>query len=443
MKRKLERKKRELQSLKEKDRRGPLLPSSSSSPEPPAAAETPPVPGGGGGRREPPPLAVKANPFSVGTAANLNPSLSLPPLPSPSPSPSLSLFSPPPAVEREEGGGREDLAEKNRERFKRTSEVSGDRTGVPDSAATSSTAPPPAFAGPLKNALSLRGACLTMCPESEILSRDRMAEMKTFERPHPSVHPPSWTLKDTAIKRFQSSSAGHKLDDPEHVRPPHVLEVTVSYLEEWVLDRDRQGFDPRFKGVPESLDLYQFVWGCTRMIRKDFTLQNFSSALSGLNSASAVRTHERIARWHLLSEHQLWHIPDYRARQSTQNVAELMKALKSLNEFYDDPRKRGRVEGEGSGSGVGVHGVHGVKAGSVQGPTPVDYTGTPLTSPPTPTLKIGNPKAPHAATDERNMRALYMLMTMDNDGGMEVAKLAKRLDDDVFDSGPVQVSGRQ
>lgn len=49
------------------------------------------------------------------------------------------------------------------------------------------------------------------------------------------------------------------------------------------VERDRQGVNARYvnnpivssnDGIPPSLDVYQFIWDRTRMIRKDFILQN-------------------------------------------------------------------------------------------------------------------------------------------------------------------------
>lgn len=49
------------------------------------------------------------------------------------------------------------------------------------------------------------------------------------------LHPEHWTLRDTAVKRFRRSAADFKLDIPELVRPPEVLERVCGYLEEWVM----------------------------------------------------------------------------------------------------------------------------------------------------------------------------------------------------------------
>jgi hypothetical protein len=51
------------------------------------------------------------------------------------------------------------------------------------------------------------------------------------------LHPADWTLRNTVVKRFRRSAADYKLDVPDWVRPPDVLEKVCSYLEEWVMVR--------------------------------------------------------------------------------------------------------------------------------------------------------------------------------------------------------------
>ena len=75
-----------------------------------------------------------------------------------------------------------------------------------------------------------------MCPDEELLRRERENDIQLLEMPDPGgIHPPNWTLRNTAIKRFRRSAADYKLDVPEWVRPPDVLEDCCSYLEEWVM----------------------------------------------------------------------------------------------------------------------------------------------------------------------------------------------------------------
>jgi hypothetical protein len=105
----------------------------------------------------------------------------------------------------------------------------------------------------------------------------------------------------------------------------HTTTTTVMPFKE----RDRQGPDPRFPQgqTPPPLEVYQFIWDRTRMIRKDFTLQNYVGT-GGKCDARAVRCHERIARWHAMCEHQLSHIPEFVTMQSQQNIQELGQTMK-------------------------------------------------------------------------------------------------------------------
>jgi hypothetical protein len=88
----------------------------------------------------------------------------------------------------------------------------------------------------LENAVSLVGKCASMCPDEEILRRELEGDIQLLEKPLPSIlHPPNWTLRDTMVKRFRRSAADFKLDVPEWIRPPDVLERVCGYLEEWVM----------------------------------------------------------------------------------------------------------------------------------------------------------------------------------------------------------------
>ena len=89
----------------------------------------------------------------------------------------------------------------------------------------------------LENAVSLVGTCRYMCPDEELLRREREGDIQLLERPDGQIHPESWTLRDTMVKRFRRSAADYKLDVPEWIRPPDVLENVCGYLEEWVMVR--------------------------------------------------------------------------------------------------------------------------------------------------------------------------------------------------------------
>ena len=313
---------------------------------------------------------------------------------------------------------------------------------------------------------NLVGTCIHMCPDEELIRRESENGIQTLELPCKVIHPPSWTLRETAVKRFRRSAADFKLDIPELVRPPHVLERVCGYLEEWVMERDRQGLDPRFGndsgngfglgngnanrnvqvGTVPPLDVYQFIWDRTRMVRKDFILQNFIGT-GGRCNAIAVRCHERIARWHALCEHQLSHLPDFISMQSQQNIQELGATMKSLNMFYDDAEGRSILEDSADSSDnpdAGV--VHGCQYSAVKGNNPVDYDNKPLMNA-AETMNVSNRIVGNSntvsGTAEPEMRGLYILLTINNDGGMEVLKYAARLSRDrpnIFNSKPVQMA---
>ena len=226
----------------------------------------------------------------------------------------------------------------------------------------------------------------------------------------------------------------------------HFLKYTAGFQE-----RDRQGADPRFPngGTPPPLDVYQFIWDRTRMIRKDYTLQNYVGT-GGNCDARAVRCHERICRWHAMCEHQLSHLPDFVNMQSQQNIQELGQTMKTLNQFYDDSLNRSTVEvpaadGTETRTDLSAY-AYGCKAGIVQGANPVDYDGTPIVNETEPGRLIQpgvTNRAGHHGTAEPEMRGLYILLTIDNDGGMEVLKYAARLyrnRPSIYHSPPVQLA---
>jgi len=306
----------------------------------------------------------------------------------------------------------------------------------------------------LSNARSLVGTCKSMCPDEELVRREREGDIQLLEITDPGgLHPKEWTLRNTAVKRFRRSAADFKLDIPELVRPPEVLEQVCGYLEEWVMERDRQGIDKRYTqsqqphDIPPPLDVYQFIWDRTRMIRKDFILQNYIGT-DGNCDACAVRCHERIARWHAMSEHQLSHIEEFVIHQSQQNIAELGQTMKTLNMYYDDALGRGLKEATNGDGGTNGY-AQGCGSDIVMGKSPVDFDNTDLSntaqSADVSTRIIGanGLKSASHGTAEPEMRGLYILLTLNNEGGMEVLKYSGRLcvqRPAIFYSRPVQLA---
>lgn len=129
------------------------------------------------------------------------------------------------------------------------------------------------------------------------------------------------------VKRFRRSAAGNDEQLPSDIRPPLVLQKTLNYLVDDVI------------GGPEPLaTVHKFVWDRTRAIRNDFSIQQVSKTA---DLKIAIDCFERIARFHLLSLHQLSH-PDrdngefdhYQEREQLNNT------LLSLMYYYDDSRHK-------------------------------------------------------------------------------------------------------
>ena len=138
------------------------------------------------------------------------------------------------------------LAERNAMRFNQQQDTSRTRELLPsdikesvqDSESKTSSGVTEKGREDLKNATSLVGTCQYMCPDDELLRRERENDIQQLEIPLPgNLHPANWALRDTVVKRFRRSAADYKLDVPEWVRPPDVLERVCSYLEEWVMVR--------------------------------------------------------------------------------------------------------------------------------------------------------------------------------------------------------------
>jgi hypothetical protein len=239
----------------------------------------------------------------------------------------------------------------------------------------------------LSAATNLNGTCADMCSAAERELHIRVDELSVFEKCFPD-RPGS--ERDMIIKRFQRSSADHKLDIPEEIRPPGVLRRTQLYIEQQIMDLDQCGLDPRFQTprVPEPIELYNFCWDRFRMIRKDFVLQNYRGA-GGRVHPIALDIHERIARYHVLSEHELIETESFVAQQ---NMEQLGQTLKSLNELYDESHK------------------------------------------------VGDPA--RLSPFEAECRAYFILCTLDNGRGMDVLKYVKVLPHHILESPHIKFAMR-
>ena len=124
------------------------------------------------------------------------------------------------------------------------------------------------------------------------------------------------------VKRYRRPAAGNEEQLPSDIRPPTVLQRTLDYLMDEVV------------GGSDTLEIvHKFVWDRTRAIRNDFSIQQVTKVE---DLRLAIRCFERIARFHILSLHQL---SGLRSFDDYQEGEQLRNTLLSLMYYYDDSRQ--------------------------------------------------------------------------------------------------------
>lgn len=129
------------------------------------------------------------------------------------------------------------------------------------------------------------------------------------------------------VKRFRRSAAGYDEQLPSDIRPPLILQKTLDYLMNEVVG-----------GQQPLANIHKFVWDRTRGIRNDFSIQQVTKSE---DLRIAINCFERIARFHILSLHQLSQ-PDSDNGEFDhhQEREQLNNTLLSLMYYYDDSRHK-------------------------------------------------------------------------------------------------------
>ncbi|KIW09368.1 uncharacterized protein PV09_00266 [Verruconis gallopava] len=190
----------------------------------------------------------------------------------------------------------------------------------------------------LKNAVTIVGTCQEMCSEFErarrILQKDVAGpERITIEKDNGEIE--RVVDESKMVKKFQRSAAGIDEQLPSDLRPPEVLLKTTNYL---------------FNDILSDEDSLQkanmFIWDRTRAIRNDFSIQQVKRLA---DVRIAIECYEKIARYHILSLHQIggrgpeYAGPDYNWQQDRE---QLDKTLLSLLTYYDHVKLRYRSPNE-------------------------------------------------------------------------------------------------
>lgn len=118
-----------------------------------------------------------------------------------------------------------------------------------------------------------------MCSRSQLQDSDRSNSHFEYDKN-------GGKFEKLAVKRYVRSGAGNVMDDPEDIRPPQVLWLTVRYLRDCVIDQDRcpagasnymyegQRYKPNddySQAVVKFSDIYSFVKDRTRQISQDLS----------------------------------------------------------------------------------------------------------------------------------------------------------------------------
>ncbi|KAL8721177.1 MAG: hypothetical protein Q9225_002102 [Loekoesia sp. 1 TL-2023] len=180
----------------------------------------------------------------------------------------------------------------------------------------------------LANAITIIGTCQDMCAEHERVQRITQFMVDDCEKvPHATKEGVKVPSEDCMVKRYRRPAAGYEEQLPSDIRPPLVLQKTLDYLMDEIV------------GGPEPLaTVHKFVWDRTRAIRNDFSIQQVTK----VNELRiAISCFERIARFHILSLHQLAQAGengvDFDAYQERE---QLNNTLLSLMYYYDDSRHK-------------------------------------------------------------------------------------------------------
>ncbi|KAL8656556.1 MAG: hypothetical protein Q9210_000193 [Variospora velana] len=180
----------------------------------------------------------------------------------------------------------------------------------------------------LANAITIVGICQDMCAEHERVQRIVQFMVDDCEKvPHATRENSKVPLEDRMVKRYRRPAAGYEEQLPSDIRPPAVLQKTLDYL-----------MDELVGGQEPLANVHKFVWDRTRAIRNDFSIQQVTKVDE---LRIAISCFERIARFHILSLHQLTKASensvDFDAYQERE---QLNNTLLSLMYYYDDSRHK-------------------------------------------------------------------------------------------------------
>ncbi|MCJ1393022.1 hypothetical protein MMC18_005894 [Xylographa bjoerkii] len=178
----------------------------------------------------------------------------------------------------------------------------------------------------LANAITPVGTCQDMCPEYERVQRiSHHGDVDDCEKTSGQSPKSKVPYEDFMVKKFKRSSPGDEQQLPSDIRPPLVLQKTLNHL-----------FDSVIGGSTPFSTVHKFVWDRTRSIRNDFSIQQVTKTE---DLRLAIDCFERMARFHILSLHQLSYQDKFEF-DAHQEQEQLNNTLLSLMYYYDDSRSK-------------------------------------------------------------------------------------------------------
>ena len=179
------------------------------------------------------------------------------------------------------------------------------------------------------NFRAIVGQCQLMCPLEEQQARQESRDLSYFEiipgtgsKDHgdvPLVDP------EKAVKKYKRAAAAQTLNAKD-VRPPHVLQQTMSYLVSQIMDRTDSPDPPP---LPSFLVIYRFISDRMRALRQDFVCQQQKDPV-------AIKCYEIMVRFHILTMYELGDVNNIEKFDPTPNMEKLSQTLTSLRHMFLD-----------------------------------------------------------------------------------------------------------
>lgn len=166
--------------------------------------------------------------------------------------------------------------------------------------------------------VSTKGVCPDMCPEKERLMRETKHQVAAYELEEGSKGVMNHSI---AVKEYTRSSADQESPLPHELRPEPVLQMTMTYLLQQIMDLCESS-------ETNLSDWFHFVWDRTRSIRKDITQQELCSPDSVLLVEQCARFHIHCAARLVAEEPQVF--------DQKINTENLTKCLQTLKYMYHD-----------------------------------------------------------------------------------------------------------